>query len=155
MFILDIKKLEKNIQFYKEEFQSIFIIDETSILYVDCFGKIKKTSDFFINKFFFEKIFGQNKHFIWFLIKDIINEYTYNLDYSLRFIKNEYSNEKIFIPLMEINKKIRNSIIIYHKIIKNEKTDDKNNYLFLKEMETFICDTSIIFSIYEEKVNRK
>ena len=62
MFILNIKKLEKNIQFYINEFECFFTIDNNSILYIDCFGKLKKTNDFVIYKFFYETIFGQDKH---------------------------------------------------------------------------------------------
>ena len=155
MFILNIKKLEKNIQFYINEFECFFTIDNNSILYIDCFGKLKKTNDFVIYKFFYETIFGQDKHLIWNFIKDMIDDYTYNLDNSLKLKKNKYSNENIFVPLIKVNEKIHESIIIFYKQIENEKKNDNNAYLFLKDMKTYIYELSIIFSIYKEKVNQK
>lgn len=155
MFIIEIQRIKKDIQFYNNQFKKFFLLDNNNNkIYINCYGEICIRNISFLHNIVYELFGRQDDEYIFNYIQDFINNYTFILDRSLKFNYNDYNSIAIFDPIININKNIIKSI---NQLSKNDILNEYNtkDNFFLKAKATYICKLTIIFNIYYHRIINK
>tara|TARA_Y100001970_G_scaffold273651_1_gene372177 strand:- start:3900 stop:4424 length:525 start_codon:yes stop_codon:yes gene_type:complete len=157
MFIVEIQRIKKDIQFYNNQFRKFFLLDNNKKIYINCYGEICIRNTSFLHNMVYELIGGQNDEYIFNYIQDFVDNYTFILDRSLKFKYDEFNSNAIFNPIININKNIIKSLNHLSKgdiLNEDNKCNDDNNS-FLKVRSDYIRNLTIIFNIYYHRIVNK
>ena len=95
MFIIEIQRIKKDIQFYNNQFKKFFLLDNNNNkIYINCYGEICIRNISFLHNIVYELFGRQYDEYIFNYIQDFINNYTFILDRSLKFNYNDYNSNQ-------------------------------------------------------------